>query len=181
MKLIRSFNHNRCQLPSIQNCFVHFFKALHSYQVSDMSLLIRNHSGIAFSNSKISRTLVPGRTYPVAEYYLEDLLDGTDHFIEHDSKYAFREDNNESTASLHITGRGGEKRKEIVTYEDYNNDLNDISDAYEGYKLSTRRYVLLNKLHILIALLKRVSLTFIPIDVSIDQWKGSMKRLSIMT
>ena len=54
---------------------------------------------------------IPGRTFPVAEYFLEDILDATDHLIEEDSKYAIKDYQESKKASLFVTGRGGEKRK----------------------------------------------------------------------
>lgn len=81
---------------------------------------------------------VPGRTFPVTEYYLEDLLDATDHIIEADSKYAIRTHKEESTTSLWVTGRGGEKRKQTVSLDEWNDDLDD--NYYHDYKPSTQRY-----------------------------------------
>lgn len=79
---------------------------------------------------------VPGRTFPVSEYFLEDLLDATDHLIEEGSKYAIRDYHDTNTTTL-ITGRGEDKRKEIVNLSDL--ELDSMPDHYEGYKLSTRR------------------------------------------
>ncbi len=81
---------------------------------------------------------IPGRTFPVAEYFLEDLLDATDHLIEEDSKYAIREQHDDRKASIFVTGRGGERRKELVSL-DSEMKLAEVSDKYEGYKMSTRR------------------------------------------
>lgn len=81
---------------------------------------------------------VPGRTFPVSSYYLEDLLDATGHIIEEGSRYAFRENYNGGTASLWVTTRGGEKRKEIVDLNSQTSPL-EVSDAYTGYQINTRR------------------------------------------
>ena len=82
---------------------------------------------------------IPGRTYPVSEYFLEDLLDATDHLIDEDSKYAIKEENIDNRqASLLITGRGGSQRKEEVSL-DLEILTNEVPDDYKGYKMSTRR------------------------------------------
>ena len=80
---------------------------------------------------------VPGRTFPVSSYYLEDLIDATDHVIEEGSRYAMRQYRNEEKASLWITTRGGEKRKEVVDLVSQV-DLGEVT-IYPGYKMSTRR------------------------------------------
>jgi len=81
---------------------------------------------------------VPGRTFPVAEYYLEDLFDATDHLIDEDSKYAIWEDRDYEKASIFVTGRGGEKRKELISL-DSEIELSEVSGEYKDYKMSTRR------------------------------------------
>jgi len=81
---------------------------------------------------------VPGRTFPVSNYYLEDLLDATDHVIEEGSRYAIRENHYSETASLMISTRGGEKRKEKVDLTSQVEAIG-VSDAYAGYKMTTRR------------------------------------------
>ncbi len=80
---------------------------------------------------------VPGRTFPVATYYLEDLLDATDHIIEEGSRYARRQRNERETTSLFVSTRGGEKRRETVSLD---SELSiNVSDDFAGYKMSTRR------------------------------------------
>ena len=81
---------------------------------------------------------VPGRTFPVSSYYLEDLMDATDHMIEEGSRYAVRENRYGEKATLHVTTRGGEKRKEVVDLVSQT-DVSEVSDLYTGYKMSTRR------------------------------------------
>ena len=81
---------------------------------------------------------VPGRTFPVSSYHLEDLLEATHHVIEEDSRYAFRTHHYGATASLHVTTRGGEKRKETVDLVSYTEPV-EVSSAYAGYSMSTRR------------------------------------------
>lgn len=84
---------------------------------------------------------VPGRTFPVANYFLEDVLDGTDHIIEEGSRYALRENRNRETATIDITTRGGEKRKEVHALSADGVHLADVSDDYPNHKMTTRRYV----------------------------------------
>lgn len=83
---------------------------------------------------------VPGRTFPVNNYYLEDLIDATDHFIDEYSPYAKKKDMYSSeTVSMFVSGKGGTRRKEVATFEsEY--EAADVSDDYTGYKMSTRRY-----------------------------------------
>mmetsp|Transcript_12968 Transcript_12968/g.29836 ORF Transcript_12968/g.29836 Transcript_12968/m.29836 type:complete len:1347 (+) Transcript_12968:199-4239(+) len=82
---------------------------------------------------------VPGRTYPVASYYLEDLLDATGHVIEEGSRYAFRDNGRVDTATLRVTNRGGEKRRETVDLVSSAAPLDVTNSYYDGYKMSTRR------------------------------------------
>lgn len=81
---------------------------------------------------------IPGRTHPVSEYFLEDLLDATDHLIDEDSKYAIKNSFDTRETSLLISGRGGVQRREQVSL-DPEILINEVSDDYEGYKMSTRR------------------------------------------
>ena len=78
---------------------------------------------------------VPGRTYPVANYFLEDLLDATGHIVEEGSQYAFRHYQQSETTTLWVTSQGGEKRREVA-------DLSpldfEVSELYSGYSMSTR-------------------------------------------
>jgi len=82
---------------------------------------------------------VPGRTFPVSNFHLEDLMDATDHMIEEYSPYAKKiEDNSSGYASMFISGRGGTRRKENFSYESQYHP-SDVSENYMGYKMSTRR------------------------------------------
>ena len=77
----------------------------------------------------------------MANYYLEDLLDGTNHIIEEGSRYALREYNGRETASIDITTSGGEKRKEVHALNADGAHLAEVSEDYPNHKMSTRRYV----------------------------------------
>jgi hypothetical protein len=68
-------------------------------------------------------------------------VDATGHVIEEGSRYAVREDRLGGKASLSITTRGGEKRKEVVDLVSQT-DVGEVSDVYPGYKMSTRRYAI---------------------------------------
>ena len=65
-------------------------------------------------------------------------MEATNHIIEEDSKYALRGHRGESTASMWITGRGGEKKRQVVSLESELESL-EVSDLYDGYTMSTRR------------------------------------------
>lgn len=81
---------------------------------------------------------IPGRTFPVNQYYLEDVLDATGCVIEEDSRHALRTRRGDNTAALWVTGRGGEKRRQVVSLESELDSL-EVSELYEGYSMSTRR------------------------------------------
>jgi len=81
---------------------------------------------------------VPGRTFPVSHYFLEDLLDATNHIIEDDSIYAHRNVNQTNTNSLWVTTQGGEKRREVVELESMT-DVSEVSGLYSSYKMPTQR------------------------------------------
>ena len=77
---------------------------------------------------------VPGRTFPVTTYYLEDLLEKTGHIIEENSQCAKRDFSNRETVSIMVTTRGGDQRRETADYEMHEG----VSDSYPGYMVSTR-------------------------------------------
>lgn len=82
---------------------------------------------------------IPGRTFPVSSYYLEDLLEATGHIIEEGSRCAIRDDRMKSeTAQLWVTGRGGEKHKKVVSLEDEIHRQVATED-FSGYSMNTRR------------------------------------------
>ena len=77
---------------------------------------------------------VPGRTFPVSTYYLEDILEKTKHIIDEGSRCARRDHRGRETVSLWVTGRGGEKRRETSDYQRNDNVSNDFPD----YSMATR-------------------------------------------
>jgi HrpA-like RNA helicase len=81
---------------------------------------------------------VPGRTFPVSSYYLEDLLEETGHIIEEDSYFARRDRHwKDNEATLWVSTRGGEKRKETHALI----RERDVSGDFEGYSMATQKYV----------------------------------------
>ena len=86
-----------------------------------------------FSNAPVIK--VPGRTFPVSNYYLEDLLDASGHIIEEGSRYAFREYQKAETTTLWISGQGGEKHREMV---DLAQRDTEVSGIYSGYSMPTQ-------------------------------------------
>jgi hypothetical protein len=68
-------------------------------------------------------------------------MDATGHVIEEGSRNAVRENTFGGKASLSITTRGGEKRKEVVDLVSQT-DVGEVSAMYPGYKMSTRRYAI---------------------------------------
>ncbi|KAL7495788.1 hypothetical protein ACHAWT_004152 [Skeletonema menzelii] len=81
---------------------------------------------------------VPGRTFPVNNYYLEDLLEATNHLIEESSRYALRDTYRGEKTQMMITTRGGEKRKQMVDCHDNPLSMELDESFYPGFKLSTR-------------------------------------------
>lgn len=77
---------------------------------------------------------VPGRTFSVSTYYLEDLLEKTKHLIDEGSRCARRDHSSRETVSLWVSGRGGEKRRETADYQ-----MNDqVSNDFSTYSMATR-------------------------------------------
>jgi ATP-dependent RNA helicase DHX29 len=81
---------------------------------------------------------VPGRTFPVNNYFLEDLLEATDHLIEESSRYALREDYRGEKTAMMVTTRSGERRKQMVDCHDNPLSMELDEDWYPGFKMSTR-------------------------------------------
>ena len=89
-----------------------------------------------FTNAPVLH--ISGRTFPVQSFYLEDLLEQTQHVIEEGSQCALREgSNHRETVSLWVTRQGGEKRRETSDY--VRNE--DVSGHFAGYSLPTQRFV----------------------------------------
>jgi ATP-dependent RNA helicase DHX29 len=88
-----------------------------------------------FNNAPVIK--VPGRTFPVSNYFLEDLLEATGHVIEEGSQYAMREYRHENEKqSLWVTSRGGTKHRDVVDLISQTDS--QVSDHYPGYSMPTR-------------------------------------------
>ena len=81
---------------------------------------------------------VPGRTFPVQNFFLEDIIEATNHVIEEGSRYAKFERSYTEQTSLYVTQRGGDKRKEVVDMVSATDPI-EVSALYESYSMSTRR------------------------------------------
>ena len=80
---------------------------------------------------------VPGRTFPVSSYFLEDILDATGHIIEDGSQYARRGYEQNETTTLWVTSQGGTKHREVADLK--SQTVLEVSEAYSAYSMSTRR------------------------------------------
>jgi len=79
---------------------------------------------------------VPGRTFPISEYFLES----TNHVIEEGSRNAIKRHHYDtSEATLWVMGRGGEKKKEIVSLGADQQPAEVTSNKYMGYSMLVRR------------------------------------------
>lgn len=77
---------------------------------------------------------VPGRTFEVNSYFLEDLLEATGHVVEADAIHAKRESWSTKSQATFATGRGEQKSFRTITY-----DSNEgVSGDYIGYSMPTR-------------------------------------------
>ena len=80
---------------------------------------------------------VPGRTYPVSNYFLEDLVEATGHIVEDDSPNALYSFSRGEKASLRISTKGGRERKQIVSLDSEVDPT--VSGDFDGYSMATRR------------------------------------------
>ena len=76
---------------------------------------------------------VPGRTYEVASYFLEDLLEATGHVIEEGSICA-RKDSGTKDQAVFSVGRGEHKTMQTVVYD---HEI-ELSDDFVNYSETTR-------------------------------------------
>jgi hypothetical protein len=98
-------------------------------------------SGRSFPNNlKFTYIERMHRTFPVSTYYLEDLLEQTNHVIEDGSCCARRDRVEHSSFSIQITSRGGEKRRETIDYE--HDSHQNFNDDFSDCRKETRRYAL---------------------------------------
>jgi ATP-dependent RNA helicase DHX29 len=89
-----------------------------------------------FNNAPLLK--IPGRTFPVSNYYLEDILEATGHIIDETSRNARCNDKQHTSLSLLITEKGGKQHKTSMSFVPELESL-ELSEYYEGYSLATRR------------------------------------------
>jgi len=66
-------------------------------------------------------------------------MDTTNHIVEEGSRYALRDySKSGEKATLWVTNKGGDKRREVADLVSQI-DIDDVSDLYPGYKMTTRR------------------------------------------
>jgi ATP-dependent RNA helicase DHX29 len=80
---------------------------------------------------------VPGRTFPVSNYFLEDLIEATGHIVEDNSRLASRKHRGSETTSLSITTKGGGERKQTVSLDSEVDP--SVSGSFGGYSLTTQK------------------------------------------
>lgn len=77
---------------------------------------------------------IPGRTFPVESYWLEDVFEATGHLIEEGSYFADRTKISVSV-SLQVTGRGGRQYREEADLT----ELGALGGKYESYSHTTQK------------------------------------------
>lgn len=80
---------------------------------------------------------VPGRAFPVKNYFLEDLLEKTGHIIEEGSRHAQKGFAKSDKVDLWVTTRGGGKIRNAASLQS-ETDV-EVSSDFEGFSMSTRR------------------------------------------
>ncbi|KAH3725266.1 hypothetical protein DPMN_051100, partial [Dreissena polymorpha] len=102
---------------------------------------------------------IPGRTFPVKVYHVEDVLEQTGYVLEEDSPFSLRQSElvSEESASLSVTGKGGDQSKLDVhwTKEDIA-QLDTSGLSVEKYSLKTRNTI------------SRMNLKKINVDLIVD-------------
>lgn len=95
-----------------------------------------------FDGFRVQLLQIPGRTFPVTNYYLEDVLEATGHMIEENSYFTLNGNYfTENESSLWVTTKGGGRERAIM---DSSSGIFEMSGMYSDYSFSTRRYVALN-------------------------------------
>ncbi|XP_069133013.1 ATP-dependent RNA helicase dhx29-like isoform X2 [Argopecten irradians] len=87
---------------------------------------------------------IPGRTFPVEVYHVEDVIERTLYVLDDDSPYALRPEQlvQEEQANLAVTGKGGEQTRVDVYWTKENVSKIDRTDLCpETYSLRTRNTV----------------------------------------
>ncbi|BFZ23488.1 hypothetical protein BsWGS_26527 [Bradybaena similaris] len=87
---------------------------------------------------------VPGRTFPVEEYYLEDVIEMTGYVVDDDSPYTVNQRYllQEESASVEVTKHGGQKSKKNLEWTQEDISKIDQTDLpADKYSLKTRNAV----------------------------------------
>ena len=88
-----------------------------------------------FNNAPLLK--IPGRTFPVTNYFLEDILEATGHIIEENSRCARVSVEENLSLPISITENGGKSRRISVSFD--SDESVQLSEYYENYSLATRR------------------------------------------
>lgn len=72
------------------------------------------------------------RTFPVRTFYLEDLLELTNHVIEEGSRYARRSNTATITKSIQVKSRQGTETHEYIAGD-------EVTDRFSDYSIETRK------------------------------------------
>ncbi|KAH9508703.1 ATP-dependent RNA helicase dhx29 [Bulinus truncatus] len=102
---------------------------------------------------------IPGKTYPVEVYYLEDVIEKTGYVVDDDSPYVLNPKYliQESEATVDVTKKGGDSSKQLLTWT-----KEDIS-RIDKTNLSTEKYSLRTRNAI-----TRLNLDRINLDIIVD-------------
>ncbi|XP_072174284.1 ATP-dependent RNA helicase dhx29-like [Diadema setosum] len=87
---------------------------------------------------------IPGRTFPVQVYHLEDVVEETKYVLESDSPYALRYESlaSEDSATVAVTTKGGESKQVKLAWE--TNDVNNMDESGidpDTYSKRTRQVI----------------------------------------
>eukprot|EP00057_Strongylocentrotus_purpuratus_P033896 XP_793172.4 PREDICTED: ATP-dependent RNA helicase DHX29 [Strongylocentrotus purpuratus] len=87
---------------------------------------------------------IPGRTFPVQVYHLEDVVEETEYQLESDSRYALRYESlaQEDKATVSVTSKGGDSKQVQLSWE--TNDVANLDESgldVEKYSKRTRQVI----------------------------------------
>eukprot|EP00057_Strongylocentrotus_purpuratus_P032350 XP_787344.2 PREDICTED: ATP-dependent RNA helicase Dhx29 [Strongylocentrotus purpuratus] len=87
---------------------------------------------------------IPGRTFPVQVYHLEDVVEETEYQLESDSRYALRYESlaQEDKATVSVTSKGGDSKQVQLSWE--TNDVANLDESgldIEKYSKRTRQVI----------------------------------------
>ncbi|KAJ3327314.1 ATP-dependent RNA helicase dhx29 [Blyttiomyces sp. JEL0837] len=85
---------------------------------------------------------VPGRTFPVAAYFLEDVVEATGYDIDPGSEFAVREELvRRDVGNVNVSGKGGKSTRMALTYEESSRDSPTLAgrEPKAGVSVVSRR------------------------------------------